>query len=212
MKLEKYNSMAVFFNANDQVSSFNEMTHWDLFSKKDDFWHKSKAVPYTPSLIGELGTIRKNIKKMIAEFEDCRIIITKSMTGIPYHTFDKAEFIICEVETFNLELLDAIQQDLISTSVEAAKQKPPEIPTETDTPGDYFFDLDQLQKNAPQISSKMALLPFFKDVPFLSLDLVCEHIPPWFDKIFDSMNLTYDIQEKNAGKTHVLITHTNCKK
>lgn len=212
MKLEKYNAMTVFFDANDRVSSFDTMTHWDLFYKKKDSWQKSKAVPYTPSLMGELGTIRENIKQMIAEFEDCRIIITRSMTGIPYHTFDKARFIICEVESFDLELLDAIQQDLISTAVEAAKQKPPEAPTETDSPGDFFFNLNKLQKNAPEISSKMALLPFFKNVPFLSLDLVCEHVPPWFDKIFDSLNLTYAMHQKNDGKTHVLITHTNCQK
>ncbi|KNZ41973.1 Fe-only nitrogenase accessory AnfO family protein [Acetobacterium bakii] len=212
MKLEKHNAMAVFFDANDRISSFDTMTHWDLFYKKKDSWQKSKAVPYTPSLMGELGTIRENIKQMIAEFEDCRIIITRSMTGIPYHTFDKARFIICEVESFDLELLDAIQQDLISTAVEAAKQKPPEAPTETNSPGDFFFNLNQLQKNAPEISSKMALLPFFKNVPFLSLDLVCEHVPPWFDKIFDSLNLTYAMDQKNDGKTHVLITHTNCQK
>jgi len=212
MKLEKYNSMAVFFDANDQVTSFDEMTHWDLFYKKDDSWQKSKVVPYTPSLLGDLGTIRENIKQMIAEFEDCRIIITKSMTGIPYHTFDKAGFIICEAESFDLELLDAIRQDLISTAEEAANSLLPMATTETDSPGDYFFDLNQLQKNTPEISSKMALLPFFKNVPFLSLDLICDHVPPWFDKIFDSMNLTYDIKQKNDGTTHVLVTHTNCKK
>lgn len=31
------------------------------------------------------------------------------------------------------------------------------------------------------------------------------------DKIFMSLNLTYEIQEKNDGNTHVIITHTVCK-
>lgn len=211
MKLENHNLMAVFFDANDQVTSFDEMTQWDLFSKKDDSWQKSKSIHYKPILMGELPVIRENIRKMIAQLEDCRIIITKSITGIPYHTFDKEGFIICEVENFDLELLDAIQEDLISTSLEAAKQKLPEAPIETDTPGDYFFDFNQLQKSTPEISSKMALLPFFKNVPFLSLDLVCEHIPPWFDKTLDTMKLTYEIVKNKDDTTHVIITHTNCK-
>lgn len=212
MKLESHNLMAVFFDANDQVASFDEMTHCDLFSKQDDSWQTPKSIPYEPILMGELGAIRENIKKMITELGECQVIITKSITGIPYHTFDKANFIICEVESFDLELLDAIQEDLINTALEAVKQKLPGSPTETVSPGDYFFDLNLLQKSTPEISSKMALLPFFENIPFLSLDLVCEHVPPWFDKTFDSMNLTYEIIKKNDGSTHVMITHTQCKK
>lgn len=211
MKKENYDLMAVFLDDNDRVSSFDEMTHWFFYTQKGKTWQKSESMPCKPVLTGALMTIRENIKNIINQLNPCRIIITKSITGIPYHTFDKAGLIICEVEKFDLELLDAIQEDLISTSLEDAKQKLPEAPIETDTPGDYFFDFDQLQKSTPEISSKMALLPFFKNVPFLSLDLVCEHIPPWFDKSFDAMKLTYEVIKNADGRTHVIITHPNCK-
>jgi len=211
MKKENYDLMAVFFNDMDQVSNFDEMTHWVLYAKEKESWQKSKDFPCKPMLTGELMMIRDNIKNIINQLDPCRIIITKSMTGIPYHTFDKAGFIICEVESFDLVLLDAIQEDLIATPLESAKHMQPEAPVETDSPGDFFFDLNQLQKNSPEISSKMALLPFFKNMPFLSLDLVCEHVPPWFEKNFDSMNLTYEIVKKNDGTIHAIVTHTECK-
>jgi len=213
MKKENYDLMAVFLDDKDQVSSFNEMTHWFYYTKKDENWQKSESMPCKPMLTGELKTIRENTKKIINQLTPCRVIITKSITGIPYHTFDKADFIICEVEDFDLELLDAIQEDLIANPLEDGdlKKKVSESPIESDTPGHYVFDLAQLQKNTPEITSKMALLPFFKDVPFVSLDIVCEHIPPWFDKTFDAMKLTYEILKNNDESTHVIVTHTNCK-
>ncbi|HEY5555361.1 Fe-only nitrogenase accessory AnfO family protein [Acetobacterium sp.] len=213
MKKENYDLMTVFFNDKDQVSSFNEMTHWVLYAKEEEGWQISKDFPCKPVLTGELTTIRDNIKNIINQLGSCRVIITKSITGIPYHTFDKAEFIICEVESFDLELLDAIKEDLIATPLESADlmNKSPESPKESDIPGHYIFDLVQMQKSTPEITSKMALLPFFKGVPFVSLDIVCEHIPPWFDKTFDAMKLTYEVLKKNDESTHVIVTHTNCK-
>ena len=213
MKKENYDLMAVFLDAHDKVSSFDEMTHWFFYTRKDETWQKSESVPCKPMLTGELMTIRDNIKKIINQLDPCRVIITKSITGIPYHTFDKAAFIICEVESFDLELLNAIQEDLLANPMEDGdlKNEAPESPIESDTPGHYVFDLAQMQKNTPEISSKMALLPFLKSVPFVTLDIRCEHTPPWFDKSFGAMKLIYEIVKDNDGSTHVIVTHTDCK-
>lgn len=215
---ENLNAIAVFRDDNDQLARFDEMTHWVVYTKEETVWRKSDRVPFQPVLSGEIATIRENINKMIEDFKTCKIIIAKSLTGIPYQIFDKSGFIICESEAFDLDLLEAIQKDLIRNTHDENNNKDlvPPAPGETDQSGYYFLDLTQLKQKHPEMSSKMVLLPFLKNTPFYSLDLVCDHIPPWFDQKLEEMKLAYTIQnnttqDRNDHTTYVVITHRDCE-
>ena len=216
---ENFNVMAVFCDSNNQISHFNEMTHWIVYTKDESVWRESETIVFKPDLSGGIATIRESITSIIREFNTCKIIITKSLTGLPYQIFDQAGFIICESENFDLDLLNAIQSDLISIDEEtnADELLLSNTPAETDEPGHYFIDLTKVQKKHPEMSSKMSLLPFLKDSPFYTLEVVCDHIPPWFDHKLPEMNLSYSIenrlqQNKNDSAKHVLITHVACEK
>ena len=79
-------------------------------------------------------------------------------------------------------------------------------PVETQTPGIYFLDLGQLQTECPEVSSKKALLPFLSNTPFLELQLVCAHIPPWLET-----DDSYEKKVRNVnGKVHITITRKQC--
>ena len=215
---ENLNIMAVFRDDTNQIARFDEMTNFIFYTKEESCWRKSDMVPFAPDLSGGLASTRENIQQMLGVFNSCKIIITKSITGIPYQIFDRSGFIICESDDFDLDLLDAIQADLISLDEEANEDELllSNIPTETDTPGYYFIDLTQVQKKHPEMSSKMALLPFIKETPFYSLEVLCDHIPPWFNHKLPEMNLSYIIknnseQNKNDSAKHVFITHVVCE-
>jgi Fe-only nitrogenase accessory protein AnfO len=210
---EKLNLMAVFCDDNDHISHFDDMTNFVFYTKEETGWHKSDLVPLSPDLSGGLDAIRENISQMLSAFNECRIIITKSISGIPYQIFDRSGFIICESEDFDLDLLDAIRADLISQDEEARAYARllSKTPEETDVPGYYRFDLTQVQKKHPELSSKMALLPFLKETPFYALEVVCDHIPPWFENQLPAMHLQYRIENKNDSTKHVVITHVACE-
>lgn len=215
---ENVNVMAVFCDDTNRIARFDEMTNFVFYTKAGDGWGKSDPIPFSCDLSGGLASIRENISQMLSAFNDCRIIIAKSIIGIPYQVFDRSGFIICESEDFDLELLDAIQADLICQDEEAREDASllARTPEETDVPGYYRFDLTQVQKKHPEMSSKMALLPFLKETPFYALEVVCDHIPPWFDQQLPEMQLTYSIAEKseenkNDSTKHVVITHAGCE-
>jgi hypothetical protein len=84
-------------------------------------------------------------------------------------------------------------------------------PTETDRAGNYFIDLTQLQQKHPELSTKMALLPFLRETPFYALEMVCDHIPPWFDHQFPGLRLCYTLSHEDSDGKHVVITHAVCK-
>jgi hypothetical protein len=76
-------------------------------------------------------------------------------------------------------------------------------PVETSTPGVYFLDLVALQKECPEVTSKMAMMDFLKNTPFMELHLVCKHIPPWIEN-----SGTYKVQvtSDKAGAVQAIIT------
>lgn len=210
---EIVNVMAVFQDDTNRIARFDEMTNFVFYTRKDSNWQKSDEIPCKPDLSGGMAAIRENIHQMINVFNNCRIIITKSLTGIPYQVFDKAGFIICESKDFDLELLDTIQSDLVKIDSETKKDELllSNTPKETALPGHYFIDLTQVQKKHPEMSSKMVLLPFLKDTPFYSLEVVSDHIPPWFEHKLSELNFSYTIQNKNDSAQHVIITHIVCE-
>ncbi len=211
---EDVNVMAVFCDDAKRIARFDEMTNFVFYTKENSIWQKSDLIPCQPDLSGGMTAIRENIHQMMNVFNNCKIIITKSLTGIPYQVFDKAGFIICESEVFDLELLDTIQSDLAKIDAETKEDQRllSNTPKETGQPGHYFIDLTQVQKKHPEMSSKMALLPFLKDTPFYALEVVCEHIPPWFEHQLPGLNLSYVIQNKNDSAQHVIITPVVCEK
>ncbi|MBC3797635.1 Fe-only nitrogenase accessory AnfO family protein [Acetobacterium tundrae] len=210
---ENTNVMAVFCNETNRISRFDEMTYFVFYTKDDSVWRQSEPVPFHPDLSGGLTSVRENINRMLVCFNTCKIIITKSITGIPYQVFDQSGFIICESEDFDLDLLDAIDADLIRIEDEANNDDSPvsKTPVKLDETGHYFLDLNKVQKRYPELSSKKVLLPFLENTTFYSLEVVCSHIPPWFDNKLAEMELTYSIQNEDDSGKHVVITHVLCK-
>ncbi|MEL7660615.1 hypothetical protein LNN31_15880 [Acetobacterium wieringae] len=210
---ENLNLMAVFCDDNGQLARFDEMSNFVFFSKEAAHWSPSERIPFSCDLSGGLASIRENISQMLGAFNDCRIIIAKSISGVPYQIFDRSGFVICEAEDFDPELLDAIQADLISQNEEAQADAIllSRTPVETEIPGYYHFDLTEVQRKHPELSSKAALLPFLKETPFYALKLVCDHIPPWFEHQLPAMQMQYRVDNKNNSATHVVITHVVCE-
>jgi Fe-only nitrogenase accessory protein AnfO len=207
------NTMAVFFDDNNQIASFNEMTYFVSYTNHEGQWQKTDPVSFRPVLSGGMAVIRNHLNQLIGALGDCKIIIAKALTGLPYQVFDQAGLIICESEAFDLELLDAIQSDLLTQEADAKTdaQLLATTPTETDRAGNYFIDLTQLQQKHPELSTKMALLPFLRETPFYALEMVCDHIPPWFDHQFPGLRLCYTLSHEDSDGKHVVITHAVCK-
>ena len=140
------NVMAVFCDDTQRIAQFDAMTNFVFYTKADNDWIKSDPIPFSCDLSGGLASVRENISQMLSAFNNCRIIIAKSIIGIPYQVFDRSGFIICESEDFDLELLDAIQADLISQDEKANEDARllAQTPEETNVPGYYRFDLTQV--------------------------------------------------------------------
>jgi hypothetical protein len=87
----------------------------------------------------------------------------------------------------------------------------PACPQATGQEGRYGIDLIELQKRRPEISSKMALMPFFENTGFDELLVACAHIPPWFEHSLGGMGLRYRALSADDGTQQVCVYHAACK-
>lgn len=207
---QQYDRMVIFFGPDDAVSDFQSMTYWYSYIRRNGSWQRDLRVNYSPPLDGDLAALRQNVNTLLDKLTDCRVVFVKSITGIPYNILDKRGFIICETEAFDLGLLEETYQELLTMAAEDEQKMIRKAPYALDTEGDYFFDLQSFQRENPDTSSKKALVPFLTNVDFYSLELICAHIPPWFDGKLQEMGYTYRPFNGDDGKQHILVEKAVC--
>ena len=57
------------------------------------------------------------------------------------------------------------------------------------------------------LTSKGLLIPFLENGAFERLDVILSHIPPWFDKKFGDLGLSYETLEALPDQITVRIIH-----
>nr|WP_319487177.1 Fe-only nitrogenase accessory AnfO family protein [uncultured Caproiciproducens sp.] len=203
--------IAVIMNDKNKINSIQEDAIICVFEKQDAVWTVVKNIPINIDYSQELSALREELNQLVEELGDCKIIVGKMVPGLTYHIFDKMGFDIFEVESFHSAILDQILSDVQNKSDQTETGSSSAEPVETDVPGVYHLDLIALQNQNPEISSKMALQPFLNSTPFIRLDLVCAHLPPWLEKLADEKKLNLKTERLAQGKTRVSITRISCE-
>ena len=199
--------ISIIMNYSSNINSFEDGAVILVFVNRDAFWTILKRVPVDIDFSQDLPLLREDIRNLIAELDDCKIIVGKTISGLAYHMFDKMGFDIFEIEQFNAKILDQILSDLTCTSTKNINMT---SPVEMDVPGIYFLDLISVQNQNPEISSKMILQPFLTNTPFLQLNLICEHLPPWIENFITGKEMKLTTEKTTDGKVQVNITKTYC--
>ncbi|MDR0918083.1 MAG: hypothetical protein LBM93_02370 [Oscillospiraceae bacterium] len=190
--------IAVLKDCDGNISEFFNAVCFDIYEKKTDTWSVINKISF-PKIEPNIPKIlRKNTEELLSTVTDCSVIASKGLRGIPYSVFDMAGFHIFEIQEINSEILDEIVDDVRSANITKTENKEiitSSFPTETAVAGVYELDLVALQEKFPEISSKKALLDFMNNTPFMYLNLICKHIPPWIEN-----SGKYNIEIKYADK------------
>ncbi len=204
-------SIAVIVNDEQELSPFEKGSFINIYNKNNTQWQLFKEVRYYINTNMSLSDLRENIKSLIMELEDCKIIIGKVMSGLAYNIFDRNGFAIFEAKDITSSVLDDIYNEVSSLKAEAANSKQITLsPVQTEENGVFYINLIELQTKHPEISSKKALKPFLETTPFYRLEVICSHVPPWFDIILPELNLIYSIEENGDNKYKVSILNNVC--
>ncbi len=202
------NKIAIIVNSESELTNFEEGSSIMLYNKLNDTWQIEDIIRYSLAPLSSISDTRDCVKTVISNLKDCKIIIAKTMSGIPYIIFDRMGFAIFETTAISNIILDDILSDVeeysnkkILTSVELSPS-----PVETEIPGVYFFNLIELQQKHPEISSKKALKAFIENAQFSKLEIICSHLPPWLGSYFSPKKLTYIMEELDMNSYKVCIS------
>ena len=86
----------------------------------------------------------------------------------------------------------------------------PTAPTPTDIPGVYTINLMEVQAAHPDITSKKALRPFLASTPFVELEIICGHMPPWLEEHMRQHHLTCARTRQDDGTVRARISQALC--
>lgn len=204
------NQIAIIMQDNSLSNSYVDSTHINVYEKSNDKWCSIKSIPINIDFTLELSQLREQFKELVSKLGDCEIIACKDLIGIAYHMFNRMGFSIFNIDNINDETFFGIISD-IETGNELNQLKQQALlnlgPVEKETSGMYFLDLLELQKSFPDLSSKKALQPFFKETPFVQLELICSHLPPWIEEY----GYTIKTSIFDSNKTRAMIDNY-CKK
>ncbi|MDF2887781.1 MAG: hypothetical protein K0R23_2166 [Lacrimispora sp.] len=181
----------------------------EIYEKKESQWQVVRTTAFPPIKGNTVEELRKETEAILTLTEDAKAVLCKELSGIPFSVFNQKGYCIFCADKADQGTLDGMVKD-IEDSDEKRRRKEEMIqnagPVETQTPGIYFLDLMQLQKECPEISSKKALLTFLSSTPFLELQLVCAHVPPWLET-----DDTYEKKiRKEEGGVHITVTRKQC--
>ena len=205
--------LSVLTRDGQSIAGIDDCCQVNIYQFEGDAW---KAASNFQWQIGELSGmihVRTGVQGLIEQLGDCRVIIGRKITGMPYHIFDREGFHIFEADSpISSELFDAIQRELTQAATEREEQNSDgqrihKTPYSLNNDGIYYLNLIELQQAFPEISSKKALRQFLLETPFSELHLVCNHIPPWLNEaaLARGMQVVHADQDDNACRINIII-------
>ncbi|MBB5143024.1 Fe-only nitrogenase accessory AnfO family protein [Desulfovibrio intestinalis] len=171
-------------------------------------WQQLAAIPFTLSGCYELAEMRTRIKALEQHLPRGAVIAGTSISGLAYNEFSHMGFCLCELESFSPDILDALAAE-VAAKAEPSTQIPTE-PVSGDSPGSYKINLMEVQAAHPEVSSKKALRPFLASTPFVELEIICSHMPPWLEGHMKERNLTCSRSRTPEGNLRLRISHALC--
>jgi Fe-only nitrogenase accessory protein AnfO len=173
--------IAVILDDNKNTTSLENASSVGIYEKLGDGWVLKKHIFIDICFDNDMSLIRQSLTDLAEKINDSKIIAGRSVTGLIFNIFDRLGFYIFEIENHSERIFDSIIKE-----IEGVQNKKQEVtvskePIEVDIQGYYFLDLSEVLKQNPPLSSKKILQPFFDEKPFVQLELICSHLPPWIE-------------------------------
>ncbi len=203
------NQIVITLDKTGRLSPFAEAEKFVLYGKTGDGWQSNAVITVAHSLFQADG-IRAAVKELLTRFADCRIILSKQINGIAYQVLNRHGYHIFESDSIGD--LSGIVLEIEAAQNEAqAKLNVHLEPYSKNDDGCYFFNLIELQRERPEISSKKALRCFIEEQAFIELELICQHLPPWMEDVMMRRGLGYRIESIGADACRAVIYNEICR-
>ncbi|RHH26031.1 hypothetical protein DW219_00305 [Desulfovibrio sp. AM18-2] len=171
-------------------------------------WTQGPPLPFSLAGCDSMAALRERLRQLAGRLPQGAALVATGISGLAYNELSRLGFCLCELAAFTPAVLEPL-----AAEIEAKAQEDAPVPTgpvATATPGVYRINLMEVMAAHPEISSKKALQPFLASTPFVELDLICGHMPPWLEEHMRQHRLTCARSHLPDGNLRARITHTLC--
>lgn len=180
-----------------------------VFSNDKGSWNCIREFPFELYEEKGLAEIQRCIQNMLTRLDECRILMVKFIKGVPLSILKESGVSVWKVDGSPSVFFEHIREE--EETIWAEHQKsiklslPEPLPVGDKKHGIYAIDLVHVQAKGTGFNSKDVLLPFLQQQVFRKLEVVCEHLPKWFEKEFESLKLQFRIEESSDDLCHAIV-------
>ena len=207
----KCDCIAVLENTENSITTMESCTHlgvWQRDWSTGKGWHAVASVPFSLAGCDTLPQMRNKLRELAQLLPAEAAIAGVSISGLAYNELSRMGFCLCELDSFSPDILDALASEILASA--QGEVQVPTAPTPTDIPGVYSINLMEVQAAHPEITSKKALRPFLSSTPFVELEIICGHMPPWLEEHMRQHRLTCSLARQDDGTVRARISHALC--
>lgn len=201
--------IAVYTGENGETASLYQKGKIRVYRKCRGRWDVSREKDFHISKDLGVGDLRGRVAEIPGFLADCKVFVALNVVGIPYFELEKSGVSIWEFEGRPRRFLDYIlekeEEDKQSRERSGFNPYPVEVSS-----GCYSISLKEIQEKNTGFTSKEALLPFLRKGGFYSLEVVCNHIPPWLEAEMAGGGYSWEVRTFGRNEITVTITRRCC--
>ena len=205
--------IAVCINEQGVTSSLYDASAIVIYHKVQGSWQIANEKKVTLDKQAGMAGLRRQMAEIILFLDQCSIFVGWAVVGMSYFELEKAQCSIWEFEGEPLSFLDYVLEKEEEKINEAKVETKTIIPLPIErSPGDFYISIKEIQENGSGITSKQVLLPILGQGKFYSLEVLCNHVPPWLEAELKDSSLVGRVEKTAPTETHIYISKRGCRK
>lgn len=195
--------IATMLGTDDLTTSLGEPGRVVIFRRRVGIWERDREMEFAPDQCKSLREMREKMADLLTFLQECRIFVAQSASGALFFELEKARCQVWEIAGTPDEYLNYVwEQEEEERAEAAAEPAPTGVPTPVELiPGHFSISIKDIQVKTPEITSKQVLQQFIRQKEFASLEIICDHVPPWIEIEADQRGFT--LEREQLGKNEV---------
>jgi Fe-only nitrogenase accessory protein AnfO len=216
--------IAVLVNENGRTVPYSAGGIIELYDLKGNSWQCIKAKSLTIDKATNISEVRERVHAVIKVIEDGKVFMVETIKSLPTGIFDAYGISVWNHQGAPMGAFDFVKEQeeskakqkrsccdkpscksTCSSNSGNSEETTSSISIEKMSVGYYKIDLARILRSNNSLNSKQLLIPFMKNTTFQKLEIICEHVPKWFEHELNGMNLQLMVEKSADGLCHAIV-------
>ncbi len=203
--------IAALLDAAGEAAPFTEAGTICVYERQGDSWAAARERGFASAAHTSVRALRSYIAEAARWLGDCKVLAAKRSPGYYRVAFEGCGVALWAAEGAPPQFVSRIEAfyerrvgepETESRGGDAAA--PAYIVPIPGKAGHYAADLREVMAHRTGVSSREVLLPFFSETAFSRLEIVCDHVPKWFERELGRFRLKA-VSESNGKQVKICV-------